>query len=358
MDNEQFVTGIVLTAMTAEEARTKTEGVRRSIASARSLLLELYEREGWKALGYSSWRAYGEVEFEYSESRLYQLMDAAKIERTLLSSESLFSTSVENNDNHDAIPEGQLRPLAHLEPEQQCAAWRTAVETAPGGKVTAAHVKRVVEQMERPKPEPAPVSGYYSPGWTQSASPKKMEEPTIPEPIVPIEPRQNMAIHYSSETPEHYTPPEIIDAVKAVMGQIDLDPCSNSHEHPAVPAAKHFTREDDGLSREWHGRVYMNPPYGREIEAWVRKLCAEHEARRVTEAIALVPSRTDTQWWIELRDYPVCFIEGRLTFIGNDAPAPFPSAVFYLGNHIDHFFYGFADLGDIWQRIEPGMFGE
>jgi len=142
------------------------------------------------------------------------------------------------------------------------------------------------------------------------------------------------------------------------MDEIDLDPCSNSHETPNVPAAMHYTAEDDGLAQEWRGRVYMNPPYGREIGAWVSKLVESYMLGDVTHAIALLPARTDTQWFAKLRNYPVCFVTGRLTFVGNDDPAPFPSAVFYLGDDIAQFYYAFSELGDIWQRIEPGMFAE
>lgn len=168
-----------------------------------------------------------------------------------------------------------------------------------------------------------------------------------------------MAVHYSSESPEHYTPQLIIDATIACLGTIDVDPCSNAKgEAATVPSALHFTSADDGLSQEWHGRIYMNPPYGREIERWVRKLVTEHEAGRVTEAIALLPARPDTQWFDLLRDFAWCAIHGRLTFIGNHDPAPFPSAVFYLGENLGVFYRSFVHLGDIWQRIEPGMFGE
>ncbi len=162
-----------------------------------------------------------------------------------------------------------------------------------------------------------------------------------------------MTIHFSSATPEHYTPRLILDAAIDCMGAIDLDPCAESHDSPNVLAAMHYTKEDDGLSQPWVGRVYMNPPYGNEIAAWVTKLCQEHEHGGMTEAIALVPARTDTAWFRRLRDYPVCFVAGRLTFIGNDAPAPFPSAVFYLGEDIGRFYRAFGELGDIWQRLEP-----
>ena len=173
--------------------------------------------------------------------------------------------------------------------------------------------------------------------------------------LTPDRPKSSMAVHFSSETPEHYTPSVIIDAAIACMGGIDLDPCSNSKTDPNVPAATHYTREDDGLAQEWRGCVYMNPPYGREIDDWVAKLVSEYEAGNVTEAIALVPSRTDTQWWQRLREYHVCLVSGRLKFIGNNDPAPFPSAVFYLGQNIGRFVYAFEDLGDIWRRTVRGV---
>jgi hypothetical protein len=170
--------------------------------------------------------------------------------------------------------------------------------------------------------------------------------------------RPKQAVHQSSETPEHYTPRVILDAAIACLGEIDLDPCSNPGA-PNVEARQRFTKDDNGLSREWHGRVYMNPPYGRQIEAWIEKLCAECECGRLIEAIALLPARTDTQWFKRLRNYPCCFIEGRLTFIGNEDVAPFPSVVFYLGENLGAFYFNFSALGDIWQRVEPGVhFGD
>ena len=168
-----------------------------------------------------------------------------------------------------------------------------------------------------------------------------------------------MGVHFSSDTPEHYTPAEIIDAAIACMGGIDLDPCSNSHETPNVPAATHYTRDDNGLAQVWRGCVYMNPPYGYEIDDWVSKLVDQYENGEVTEAIALVPARTDTQWWQRLRDYHVCFVTGRLTFIGNQDSAPFPSAVVYLGDSVETFVNAFEGIGDIWHRTRHGYcFGE
>ncbi len=157
------------------------------------------------------------------------------------------------------------------------------------------------------------------------------------------------SVHFSSDSPEWYTPPNIIDRVIRTLGGIELDPCADPKK--TVPALNHLTEEDDGLSFEWSGKVYMNPPYGAGIKLWVEKLRDHHVGGDVSEALALVPSRTDTAWFAMLRDYPRCFIRGRLRFSGHDNSAPFPSCAFYLGPNVGRFVAAFEDMGDIYERV-------
>lgn len=110
------------------------------------------------------------------------------------------------------------------------------------------------------------------------------------------------------ETVEWYTPAWLFAALGLAF---DLDPCAPEGGVPWVPAARHFTRADDGLAQRWTGRVWLNPPYGAELPRWVGRL-ADHG-----DGIALVLSRTDTRWFHRAMEVAevVCFLRGRLDFV-------------------------------------------
>ena len=66
---------------------------------------------------------------------------------------------------------------------------------------------------------------------------------------------------------EWLTPPEIINS----LGEFDVDPCTPTNR-PWDTALIHYNKNDDGFTKEWHGRVWCNPPYGRETFQWINKL--------------------------------------------------------------------------------------
>lgn len=244
---------------------------------------------------------------EYCSNRLGYSHDKARL---LMRASEVRDVLAETTTNVVVLPstEAQTRPLLSLTPELQREAWHRAVETAPNGKLTGLHVASVVEEVK---------------GGA-------------------------MAVHYSSATPEWYTPSHIIDLVVEFFDEIDLDPCSNSHESPNVSAGMGYTEADDGLSKPWFGRVYMNPPYGDEIVGWVKKLHEEYQNGDIEAAIALLPARTDTRWWNDyVMPYAMCFIRGRLRFVGAENSAPFPSVLVYYGDEIERFTAATADLGRV-----------
>jgi hypothetical protein len=216
------------------------------------------------------------------------------------------------------------------------------------------------EKLERESRERAAKLLGTNRQYVSDAKKLTAERPDLAEQVktgeisLPEAKRQSNPALYTSNSPEWYTPGDIVSRVVATLGSIDLDPCSNSHDNPTVPAAKHFTEADDGLTQEWAGRIYMNPPYGRGIDEWVAKLDAAYRAGRVPEAIALLPARVDTRWFRILRDYTVCFVNGRLRFSGAD-PAPFPSAAIYLGPDSTKFYEHFGPIGDLYRRIDAEL---
>lgn len=136
------------------------------------------------------------------------------------------------------------------------------------------------------------------------------------------------SVHFSSKTCEWATPPELFAKLDAEF-RFDLDPCATPDN---AKCARYFTRGDDGLAREWRGRVFMNPPYRREIGAWMAKAWKSSQATAEL-VVCLVPSRTDTAWWHEyaMRG-EVRYLPGRLRFGGASNSAPFPSAVVVFRN--------------------------
>ena len=105
---------------------------------------------------------------------------------------------------------------------------------------------------------------------------------------------------------EWLTPPEIIKA----LGKFDLDPCS-PEKRPWPTAATHFTKSQDGLLLPWHGRVWLNPPFGDEAVKWMEKMAAHGDGT------ALIPARTETNMfhryvWKGARG--IFFLKGRPHF--------------------------------------------
>ena len=126
----------------------------------------------------------------------------------------------------------------------------------------------------------------------------------------------------SSNTCEWETPQLFFDALNAEH-HFDVDVCATANN---AKCERYYTKEQDGLSQQWKGVCWMNPPYGREIGKWMRK--AYESSLYGATVVCLVPARTDTAWW---HDYAmkgeVEFVRGRLKFGGSKSNAPFPSAI-------------------------------
>ncbi len=71
-----------------------------------------------------------------------------------------------------------------------------------------------------------------------------------------------MNTHHSSESNEHYSPEDYIEAGRVLMGSIDCDPATSELANTVVRATVIYTKETNGFNREWHGNTWLNPPGG------------------------------------------------------------------------------------------------
>lgn len=131
-----------------------------------------------------------------------------------------------------------------------------------------------------------------------------------------------MNVHFLSKTQEWSTPQDLFNDLNLEFN-FNLDPCATKEN---AKCKEFYTKEDDGLSKDWSGRrVFMNPPYGRVIGEWIKK-AAEGGAEVV---VGLLPARTDTKWFHEYiyGKAEIRFVKGRLKFGDSKNSAPFPSMV-------------------------------
>ncbi len=129
----------------------------------------------------------------------------------------------------------------------------------------------------------------------------------------------NKELMFSSKTDLWSTPQDLFDKYDSIY-HFDLDVCAISENAKCI---RYFTPEIDGLSQEWSGVCWCNPPYGRQIAKWVEKAC-----RSNCKVVMLLPARTDTKWFHNfcLPYGKIEFLQGRIKFNGADN-APFPSMI-------------------------------
>jgi len=160
--------------------------------------------------------------------------------------------------------------------------------------------------------------------------------------------------HVSHNTGENewYTPIAYVDAARAVMGSIDVDPASSDIANQIVKATKYYTIEDDGRSQSWQGNIWMNPPYAQPlISEFCELLVQKYKAGEVRQACVLVNNATETVFYQNMLKVcgAVCFIKGRVKFIdeeGMESGAPLQGqTILYFGDKINEFAMVFQAFG-------------
>lgn len=233
--------------------------------------------------------------------------------------------------------EAQVRPLSKLMPEQQREAWAKAVESAPGGKVSAKHVEAVVKAVASLEPDP-------SDGGATERPPSLEAKRKRPASVAPQ---------------ELLTPPQYIEAVREVLGEIDLDPASSEHANQTVRATTFYSPMDGGLRKPWTGRVFLSPPVGKDDGdgghgRWPAQLLESYLKGNVSEAILLVNAEPHREWFKPFWDYAVCFTDHSIRFAGPEDEEwvlPNGQAFVYLGPQVETFASVFHRFGAVVQQI-------
>ena len=135
----------------------------------------------------------------------------------------------------------------------------------------------------------------------------------------------NNDLMFSSKSEEWATPQDFFNELNKEFN-FNLDPCATDDNHKCK---KYFTKADNGLLQKWGGyNVFVNPPYGRAIGAWVEKAYNEAKQKN-TLVVMLLPARVDTKWFHNFiyHKAEIRFIKGRLKFGGSKNAAPFPSMI-------------------------------
>lgn len=157
-------------------------------------------------------------------------------------------------------------------------------------------------------------------------------------------------VSHNSGNNEWYTPASFVDAARAVMGGIDLDPASSEIANRVVQATQIFTANDDGLEQEWPVcRIFMNPPYAQPLMGKFASRFAA-EIQKGSEGVALVNNATETFWFQEIAAEcsAICFPKTRIRFLdpeGNPGAPLQGQAIIYCGENTDKFIQEFSAFG-------------
>jgi hypothetical protein len=164
----------------------------------------------------------------------------------------------------------------------------------------------------------------------------------------------------TGKTNNWYTPALYIDAVREVLGTIDLDVASCAFANQVVKATRYYTEEDNALLLPWANKTFVNPPYGRTatkeslLRLFVGRLLQQYRAGICTEAILLIPVNTATRWFVPLWQFPICFPKRRIRFYNEQGPSDgmsFSTCFVYMGQNEQRFIEVFKKFGPIARGI-------
>lgn len=167
-----------------------------------------------------------------------------------------------------------------------------------------------------------------------------------------------MNARHSAKSVEWYTPPAYVEAAREVMGSIDLDPASCAEANKGVGATLYFDEADDGLTLDWGGNVFLNPPGGKNANGslvnqfWIRFVdeignghCTQgvwigyslEQLQTIQRVSSISPIMGDA----------ICIPNRRIAFIGKGGSPTHANYITYIGPHVETFAGVFGQFGQV-----------
>ncbi len=149
-------------------------------------------------------------------------------------------------------------------------------------------------------------------------------------------------INQDSGNSEYLSPIEIVNAAREVMGGIDFDPFSSDKANKRINAMFYSTKDLDAFNTNWHGRVWMNHPFGRSYNKLaIERLVNDYCERTIKQACCITYAATSEKWFQPLMEYPQCYLSPRTNYyLPNGTKkkgVTKGSVVTYLGKNVDKF---------------------
>lgn len=138
--------------------------------------------------------------------------------------------------------------------------------------------------------------------------------------------------YFKSNSEEYETPPEIFEPLQKEF-DLQLDVCATKEN---TKCDLFFTKEEDGLTKEWDRSFWMNPPFGRNLKKWVQK--AYEESQKGVIGVLLLPVRSNTIWWHKYiidTKAEVRFLKGEIKFVGYERGLWLPFAIIIFNKNVE-----------------------
>lgn len=136
----------------------------------------------------------------------------------------------------------------------------------------------------------------------------------------------DLRVLHSTGKDDWETPPKLFDLFNGIYS-FTLDAAASAENRKCEA---YLSKADNALRRDWWGRVWLNPPYSRDVGKWINQAARQVERGNAELVACLVYARTETVWWHDVvmrKASEIVFLRGRVRFTGAPAGAPAPSVV-------------------------------